>query len=120
MKNLLLAGLVLGANLIVSTTAFAHPYYAYNQPQLAYNSLNARIQSDQQRIAQGVQSGTITNKEYNRLQSRSVQLQASLNRYTYDGNGLQPWEIRDIQRHQEKLSKSIYREKRDKDRRYHY
>jgi hypothetical protein len=115
MKNLLLAGLVLGATLIGGGTAFAHPYYIST-----YNSLNARIQSDKQRIAQGVQNGTITNKEYNRLQSRSVQLQASLNRYTYDGNGLQPWEIRDIQHRQEALSKSIYHEKRDNDRRYRY
>jgi hypothetical protein len=118
MKNLLLAGLVLGSTLIASGAAFAKPYYAYNQLQLAYNNLNARIQSDQQRIALGVQNGTITNKEYNRLQSRSIQLQSSLNRYAYDG--LQPWEIRDIQRRQEELSKAIYREKRDNERRYRY
>jgi hypothetical protein len=119
MKNLLLAGLVLGSTLLGSTAAFARaPYYNPGYGQSAYNNLNARIQSDQQRIAQGVQNGTITNKEYNRLQSRSVQLQASLNRYAYDG--LQPWEIRDIQRRQEGLSRSIYREKRDNDRRYRY
>jgi hypothetical protein len=116
MKNLLVAGLVFASTLIESGAAFAQvPYY---NGQSAYNNLNARIQSDQQRIAQGVQNGTITNKEYNRLQSRSVQLQSSLNRYAY--NGLQSWEIRDIQRRQGDLSRSIYREKRDNDRRYRY
>ncbi len=113
MKNLFIAGLVFAATLLGSTAAFAQtPYY---NGQSAYNNLNARIQSDQQRIAQGVQNGTINRAEYNRLQARSVQLQSSLNRYAY--NGLQAWEIRDIQRRQEKLSQSIYREKHDQ---YHH
>lgn len=119
MKTLLLASLVLGSTLIGSGAAFAQtPYYNPGYSQSAYNNLNARIQSNQQRIDQGVQNGMINRKEYNRLQSRSVQLQASLNRYAYDG--LQSWEIRDIQRRQEALSRSIYREKRDKNRNNRY
>jgi len=116
MKNLCIAGLVFASTLLGSTAAFAQtPYY---NGQSAYNNLNARIQSDQQRIAQVVQNGTLNRKEYNRLQARSVQLQSSLNRYAY--NGLQSWEIRDIQRRQEALSRSIYREKRDYNHRNRY
>jgi hypothetical protein len=114
MKKLLMAGLVFASTLLGSSAAFAQtPYY---NGQSAYNNLTARIQSDRKRIAQGFQNGTITNKEYRRLQSRSIKLEASLNRYAYDG--LQSWEIRDIQRRQQDLSRSIYREKGDSDRRY--
>jgi hypothetical protein len=75
-------------------------------------SVNDRRQDQQQRIANGVQSGQLTAGETKNLESR----EANVNREIHadrsaDGGKLTPQERRQVNRQQNNLSRSIYNEK---------
>lgn len=79
-------------------------------------------QRDQrQRIHQGVRSGELTRQETSRLYRRSVDLSRDYARDRRDGNGLSSGERRRLEARQSSLSRSIYRQKhdrQDRNRRY--
>jgi hypothetical protein len=79
-------------------------------------------QHDQrQRIYRGVRSGELTRPETSRLYRRSADLSRDYARDRRDGNGLSFNERRRLEARQSQLSRSIYRQKhdrQDRNRRY--
>ncbi len=75
-------------------------------------SVNARRQNQQQRIANGVQSGQLTAGETKRLESRQANLNGEIRAdRSANGGTLTPQEHRQINRQQNNLSRSIYNDK---------
>jgi hypothetical protein len=94
------------AALMTSAAAFAQ------QAQPKEGSVNDRRADQQQRIANGVQSGQLTSGETRRLETR----EAGLNREirddrTANGGHLTAQERRQVNRQQNNLSRSIYNDK---------
>ena len=76
-------------------------------------------QRDQrQRIHQGVRSGELTRREATRMYSRSADLSRDYARDRRDGGGLSAGERRRLEIRQGALSRSIYRQKHDRQDRY--
>lgn len=92
---------VTAAVLMTTGLAFAQP-----------NEINQRRENQQDRIAQGVRSGQLTAGETSRLESREARLnhEVRADRYAHDGHLTAP-ERRQVNRQQNQLSRSIYREK---------
>ena len=79
--------------------------------------VNQRANRQEARINQGVQSGELTAREANRLDNRQDRIDAQLARDRADGPGLTPHERAKLQRHENRLSRDIYRQKHDAQRR---
>ena len=62
----------------------------------------------EQRIYQGVTNHTISPQEYQNLQRREDALNVARYRDIHDGNGLQPWEKRQLNRRENNISHSIW------------
>lgn len=104
------------ATLFASAPLFAQQSQPAAQPTTTQSpkegSVNDRREDQQQRIANGVQSGQLTAGETKNLESR----EANLNREIKDdrtatGGKLTPQEHQQINRQQNNLSKSIYKDK---------
>jgi hypothetical protein len=72
-----------------------------------------RLTSQQARINQGVNNGTISNREFASLSRRQSALNASILRDTQDGNGLTRAERYNLNRRATNISRSIYNYKRN-------
>ena len=105
-------GLIFAALLLVaglSMDSFAQTRYRRN--------INARERRQQQRIYQGVRSGSLTRRETYRLERQQVNLRRTEARYRRSGGGLSWRERRNLQRRENRTSRVIYRQKHD---RQHY
>jgi hypothetical protein len=75
--------------------------------------VNDRLHNQQQRIYQGVQSDSLTVREYQNLERRDDAITAQYYRDRLDGGGLTPAERWYLQRRLDQQSKRIYRNKHD-------
>jgi hypothetical protein len=73
-----------------------------------------RFGNQQHRIQEGKQSGQLTQKEAAKLEKKEQRLQNIIARDMFDGGGLSAREKNKIDRLQDKLSNSIYKQKHDK------
>jgi hypothetical protein len=100
MKKMILA--VAGAGLIVSS-AFAQE-----------NRIQQRRENQQQRIANGVENGSLTPKETAHLENQQAKLNHEIHTdRKANGGNLTNNEKRQINRQQNHLSRNIYRQKHD-------
>jgi hypothetical protein len=89
------------AGLLMSVPAFAA-------------GVDARAGCEQARLNQGVRSGELTGREARRLEGREAHLQREIARdRALNGGTLTPFERGRISRQENRLSRSIYREKHD-------
>src|SRR5271166_4563821 len=100
------------AALIASGPAFAQQSQPQTQPNQPSPTVNQRRENQQDRIANGVQSGQLTAGETKNLEGR----EANLNREIKDdrqanGGKLTAAEHRQVNNQQNNLSKSIYKDK---------
>lgn len=65
------------------------------------------------RIFNGVKTGTLSPQEYRNLQRREASVAAQRYRDSHDGNGLQPQERERLNDRLNNLSRSIYTDKRN-------
>jgi hypothetical protein len=76
--------------------------------------IKKRKENQQDRIAQGVQSGQLTAGETARLEKKEARLNAETRDMREDNGGkLTPAEKRRVNRQQNRLSRDIYRQKHD-------
>jgi hypothetical protein len=78
--------------------------------------IQTRQARQQQRIAEGIESGQLTARETARLERKETRLNREIRRDRADGGGLSARERRKINRQQNQLSRGIYREKHDRQR----
>lgn len=105
--GLIFAALLIVAGLSVETNA------QYRQR----HNINAREARQQRRIYQGVRSGSLNRRETYRLERQQVNLRRTEARYRRSGSGLSWRERQNLQRRENRTSRSIYRQKHD---RQHY
>jgi hypothetical protein len=99
--------------LALATLFVTAPLFA-QQPteQPKEGSVNDRREDQQQRIANGVQSGQLTAGETKRLETREANLNREIkNDRQANGGTLTPQERRQINRQQNNVSRSIYNDK---------
>lgn len=99
------------ASLIVTTLtlSFALPVLAQtNTPNMDH-----RQQNQQQRIDQGIQSGTLTNREANHLENSQERIQGMEDKAKSDGN-VTSQERKRLQQAENVQSRRIYRQKHDR------
>jgi hypothetical protein len=100
------------AALMASGSTFAQQPQPATQPAPKEGSVNDRRQDQQQRIANGVQSGQLTAGETKNLESREANLNREIrDDRTANGGKLTPQEHQQINRQQNNLSRSIYNDK---------
>ena len=110
------------AALITSSAAFAQqnqpttqqpaPTQGAQNPAPKEGSVNDRRQDQQQRIANGVQSGQLTAGETKSLESREGNVNREIHAdRTANGGTLTPQERRQVNRQQNNMSRSIYNDK---------
>ena len=76
--------------------------------------VDRRERRQQERIAEGVQSGQLTPRETARLERKEARIDREIKRDRAENGGtLTPAERRKINRQQNRLSRQIYREKHD-------
>ena len=79
------------------------------------NEVNQREENQQQRIGNGVKNGTLTPQQTSNLEKRETSVQNREQRDMAKNNGhLTKREQRGINRQQNRISKSIYKDKHDK------
>jgi hypothetical protein len=83
-------------------------------PAEAAGRVGKRQARQQARIAQGVRSGELTRRETARLERQQAALARQKRRMLADGGGLGPVERARLERHQDRLSRHIYRQKHDR------
>lgn len=106
------------ATLFATAPLFAQQTQPTERPK--EGSVNDRRQDQQQRIANGVQSGQLTAGETKRLETREAGLNREIkNDRAANGGKLTPQERRQVNRQQNNLSRSIYANKHD-DAQAHY
>ncbi|HEY8211265.1 MAG TPA: hypothetical protein VIG99_27465 [Myxococcaceae bacterium] len=76
-------------------------------------SLINRMQNQQNRIQQGVESGSLTPREAVRLEARAVRLDAKIAKDAFDGGGLTKRERAIDNLRLDGMSARIYRQKHD-------
>ena len=109
--------LTLAVALAVSAPAFAQqsqpaPQQSAAQPGAAPNSVPGRRENQQDRIANGVQSGQLTAGETKNLESREANLNQQIHAdRAANGGKLTQQERQNIDRRQNNLSRSIYQDK---------
>ncbi len=106
--KVLAAVIVCGA---LGTYASAASYGEYH----ARHRINARQREQQKRIAQGVQSGTLSPREAARLENEQARFSREEARLRQ--GGLTPRERDRLEDQQDRMSRQIYREKHDHDNR---
>ncbi len=126
MKSLLIAlsaGAALTAGLATAAVAapgYGHPAPAYGAPRHApapaWVSVGQRQANLQQRIDLGVRTGALTRGEAQRLRAELQSIERLERRYR--AGGLTRWEMADLDQRMDVLSRRIYVQNRDDDRRY--
>ena len=100
------------AALVASGTAFAQQTTPIAAPAAQNNTVNDRRTDQQDRIANGVQSGQLTAGETKNIESREANLNREIKDDRSADNGkLTPQERQQVNRQQNNLSKSIYTDK---------
>lgn len=88
-----------------------------NPPGTSWNNhnrgVNRRQDNQQDRIYNGVQNGSLTQNEYDRLQNQQSKLAAQEARLRASGDGLSPAERARLEAEQDALSRNIHRQKND-------
>lgn len=98
------------ATLFATAPLFAQQTQPTEKPK--EGSVNDRRQDQQQRIANGVQSGQLTAGETKRLESREANLNHEIKTdRAANGGKLTPQERQQVNRQQNNLSRSIYNDK---------
>jgi hypothetical protein len=91
---------------------------------LCISTINATAQDkrslrdENQRIHQGVRSGELTARETARLNGQKRQLRREAVRYKANDGHIGPRERADLRRDNKRLSRNIYRQKHDRQRRF--
>jgi len=75
--------------------------------------IKQRKEKQQERIAKGVENGSLNAKEAARIERNEAKLNKEIRRDRQDGGGLTNKEKAKINRQQNKISKEIYKEKHD-------
>ncbi len=78
-----------------------------------YRGVNARQENQQDRLTNGLQSGQLTQKEYDRLQNQQTNLSEREARLRESGNGLSLAERARLDAQQDALSRNIHRQAND-------
>jgi hypothetical protein len=78
-----------------------------------YKGVNARQENQQERLTNGLQNGSLTQKEYDRLQKQQSSLANLEAKYRDSGNGLNPYERARLDAAQDSLSRNINRQAHD-------
>ena len=76
-------------------------------------SVNARERAQQARLRQGLRSGSLTGREYVRLEAQEAHLRAEEFRYRHNDGVLGPRERADLQRDLGRESRRIEQQKHD-------
>ena len=76
-------------------------------------SVNARERAEQARLRQGLRSGSLTRREYVRLEAQEARIRAEEFRYRHNDGMLGPRERADLQRDLSRESARIARQKHD-------
>ena len=97
-------------NRIISVLGFALTIGSVLQAE----SIRHEQHQQRQRINQGIRSGELTRPEASRLYSRQAGLQWRAARDRRDGGGMTWMERNKLQSQQNRLSRSIYRQKHDR------
>jgi hypothetical protein len=92
---------------------FGAVLFALTTPTFAQGHIRQRQVNQQKRIAQGVNSGSLTPGETAHLERREGRLNREIRRDRVDGGGLSPAERAKIASQQNHLSHEIYQEKHD-------
>lgn len=136
MKNILITALAAASLTAIAAPAFAQPgpgYGArpgyergpdrgrgpgYDRGRNYYGgSVNQREAQIDARIDVGVRRGDLTRREAVRLRSDLRAIERLERRYRNTGRGIVAWERRDLLRRLDRLSRQVFRERRDDDRR---
>jgi hypothetical protein len=100
------------ATLFATAPLFAQQPPQPNTERPKEGSVNDRREDQQQRIANGVQSGQLTAGETKRLKTREANVNREIrNDRQANGGKLTPQERRQVNRQQNNLSRSIYNDK---------
>lgn len=94
----------------VSRRIYAQKHDAQHQPA-ARGEVAARERMQQQRIGQGIKSGSLTAGEASRLEGNEARLNREVRRDRISGGGLSPAERAKINAQQNGMSKRIYAKK---------
>ncbi len=78
-----------------------------------YKGVNGRQQTQQERLTNGLQSGNLTQKEYDRLENQQANLAQREAHYRASGNGLSMAERAKLDAQQDALSRNIRRQAND-------
>ena len=79
----------------------------------AKGRIQARKETQQKRIAKGIENGSVTPKEAAKLEAQEAKLNRQVRRDRADGGGLTPQERAKIEHKQDQMSRKIYRQKHD-------
>lgn len=91
---------------VVATVVMAGPAFA--------DGVDARVDRQQARIVQGVQSGELNAREAVRLGAREQRIENKIAKDRADGAGLSAKEREQIQRRENRTSRAIHRQKHDR------
>ena len=121
MKRLLISALAIASLGAAVVPAAAQPYGA----RYASQDINAKESNIASRIDQGARRGDLTRQEAWGLRSQLRDIQNLEYRYRHNGggynagpNGLSGWERQDLQRRLDRLSQSVFVNRRDDQHRY--
>ena len=103
---IMLTGALAGYASAEGTTGANH-----NREWRARHSINARQREQQKRIGEGVENGSLTPREAQRLEREQAQFNRQEARLRQ--GGLSPRERERLEDEQDRLSRQIYREKHD-------
>lgn len=131
MKTLLVTALAAASLTALAAPAFAQPgpgYGArpgydrggpgYDRGRGGYGGgINEREAQIDARIDVGVQRGDLTRQEAFRLRSELRDIERLERRYRYTGGGIAAWERQDLENRLDRLSRQVFRDRRDDDRR---
>ncbi len=107
MKRILTSITALSIMAILTSVSFANPAEARQR------GVNKRQCSQQQRIGNGAQNGSLTNRETHRIERREGHIANQEARMRASGGGLSRREHRRLEHEQNGLSNDIYRQKHD-------
>lgn len=103
-------GLIIGLLFVVGGMATNSSAQTGRHP----HSVNSRERRQQKRIYNGVKTGQLTPRETFRLERRQAQIRRAEARYRRSGDGLSRRERYKLERGLNRSSRSIYRQKHDK------
>ncbi len=109
----------LAFGLLIGLSAAPQPANAGNTscPQHRHRNIEQRQSYQQRRIDQGVASGNLTGREAARLERQRYKIERQEQRYRKDGNGMQPWERKRINKELNAENNHIYNQKHDEQHR---